>query len=102
MQCYICGVDVEDSYAHFNDIYHGGQGICALWDGGLEKMHDGEVKIAADAAIKALIEGDPTLTEEDLRVKFSAEAQSGQAGAAANAAAELVAANRVAAVLPQW
>lgn len=91
----MCGTNVENSYAHFSDKYHGVTGTCGLWDGqeGLEKKHDGEVKTAADAAIAASLADNPELTENDLRVKFSERVmENGGIVQAAAAAAAVVAA----------
>lgn len=88
LQCYVCGTNVENSYVHFADKYHGGTGTCALWDGkeGLEKKHDDEVKVAADAAIQALLAENPDLSEDDLRVRFSERVRESGGNVAAPAA----------------
>lgn len=70
IQCYVCSQNCE--YDHFNDVGRGGkQGNCPLFED-VEKRHADEVKNAEVDALAKVREEHPEYSDEDLRVKMSA------------------------------
>lgn len=72
-QCYICGKSCD--YDHFK------RSGCPLHDGAgndVESRHRNEAQKAQEAARKRLLEENPDMTEEELRVKLPDDVNSGK------------------------
>ncbi|QSZ34586.1 hypothetical protein DSL72_006180 [Monilinia vaccinii-corymbosi] len=70
VQCYVCSKSC--GYDHFNDARRGGrQGNCPLFES-VEERHNNEVKRAEKEALDKVRAEHPEYSEEDLKVKMSA------------------------------
>ena len=71
VQCYVCSKSC--GYDHFNDSTRGGKaGNCPLFED-VEERHNTEIQKAEKAALDQIRTEHPEYTEEDLKIKVSAD-----------------------------
>lgn len=69
VQCYVCSISCD--YGHFNDPNRGGKkGNCPLFED-QEERHDNEVRHAEKTARKKVVEENPGIGEEYLKINMS-------------------------------
>ncbi|KAF6842605.1 ring finger [Colletotrichum musicola] len=76
VQCYVCAKSCD--YAHFNDTSRGGkQGNCPLFDGSVNR-HADDVNKAEERARKKIMDDNPDIDENLLKVDGSIKEQKGK------------------------
>lgn len=72
IQCYVCHKSCD--YSHFNDRGTGARGNCPLFDSTAER-HENEVKEAEEKIRRQVLQENPDVNENQLKIDFSKNVQ---------------------------